>query len=58
MIEISDGEIKLVINENVRKQDCFIIQPMVPLKTIHPMITIGIIYNRDALKRKIMASLQ
>ena len=34
--KFSDGEIKLVINENVRKQDCFIIQPTGPSRDSSP----------------------
>lgn len=50
--KFSDGEIKLVINENVRKQDCFIIQPTGPSKESTPNDNyMELFILIDALKR-------
>jgi ribose-phosphate pyrophosphokinase len=50
--KFSDGEIKLVINENVRKQDCFIIQPTGPSKSSSPNDNyMELFIFIDALKR-------
>ena len=50
--KFSDGEIKLVINENVRKQDCFIIQPTGPSKSSSPNDNyMELFILIDALKR-------
>ena len=50
--KFSDGEIKLVINENVRKQDCFIIQPTGPSKNSSPNDNyMELFILIDALKR-------
>ena len=50
--KFSDGEIKLVINENVRKQDCFIIQPTGPSEYSSPNDNyMELFILIDALKR-------
>ena len=50
--KFSDGEIKLVINENVRKKECYIIQPTGPSKNSSPNDNyIELFILIDALKR-------
>ncbi len=50
--KFSDGEIKVVINENVRKKDCFIIQPTGPSETSSPNDNyMELFILVDALKR-------
>ena len=50
--KFSDGEIKLVINENVRKKECYIIQPTGPSENSSPNDNyIELFILIDALKR-------
>ena len=50
--KFSDGEIKIVVNENVRKQDCFIIQSTGPSQCSSPNDNyMELFILIDALKR-------